>query len=91
MVTIIINFSGLSRGSGVGLLSFARKSESCIDMICQMCTCRGIAGSVSFVVNKRPNLPFQNRGRLRVAEWVLSIRRRVDGPSDVLEALVIPD
>ena len=33
MVTIIINFSGLSRGSGVGLLSFARKLESCIDLM----------------------------------------------------------
>lgn len=46
-----------------GFLGFARVSESCVDMISEMCTFKGIAGSVSLVVNKRPNLPFQNRDR----------------------------
>lgn len=36
-------------------------SESCVDMISEICMVKGIAGSVSLIVSKRLNLPFQNR------------------------------
>lgn len=53
MVTMIVHFSDLSRHVGVGLLRFAHVWESCIDIISHMCTYKGIADSLSFVVNTR--------------------------------------
>ena len=60
-MTIIRLFMVYQELSVLDLRVSRRVSEPCVNMITEICTFKGIAGSVSLVVNKGPNMRFQNR------------------------------